>query len=91
MKNKNSFWMLVSGLTGFTFFIIANFTKIFVGSDIIAGFLQLTINTFVFIVWIKAFTQSAGFKKFIAFWGVVVPAIMAATTIIRVLIPSLFR
>ena len=89
--DKNSKWMAISGLTGFSFFLIANFTHIFVGSSLLAGFLQLCINAFVFIVWKKAFSQSSGIKKFVAFFGVVVPIVMATITIWRVLIPAIIR
>lgn len=87
--NKNSKWMIISGATGFTFFLIANFTHLFTGSSVLAGCLQLCVNTFVFIVWRKAFVQSYGFKKFVAFIGTVVLVVMASTTICRVLIPAL--
>ena len=83
--------MAVSGITGFLFFIIANFTNLFVGSSLLAAGLQLCINTFVFIVWTKGFAQSNGFKKFVAFFGVVVPVIMASITIWRVILPALIH
>ena len=89
--DRNSRWMAVSGATGFTFFVISNFTNLFVGSAVIAGFLQLTVNAFVFVVWRRAFRQSRGFKKFVAFCGVVVPVCMASITTIRVLIPWLLK
>lgn len=81
--------MVISGLTGLVFFLIANFTSIFVGSSILAGCLQLCVNAFVFLVWKRAFTQSHGLKKFIALFGVVVPIIMAGITLWRVLLPAL--
>jgi hypothetical protein len=79
--------MAISGATGFTFFLIANFTTLFHGSAVIAGVLQLAVNTFVFVVWSRAFVQSCGLKKFIAFFGVIVPICMASITLWRVLIP----
>lgn len=88
MLDNNSLWMIISGFTGFSFFLIANFTNLFTGSRVIAGCLQLCVNTFVFIVWRKAFVQSHGFKEFVAFIGTVVPVIMASTTLWRVLIPA---
>jgi hypothetical protein len=84
-------WMAISGMTGFSFFLIANFTSLFSDASIIAGILQLGLNAFVFIVWRKAFTQSVGFQKFVAFWGVVVPAVMALITTFRVLLPLLIK
>ena len=89
--DKNSKWMAISGLAGFSFFLIANFTHIFVGSSLLAGSLQICVNAFVFMVWGKAFSQSKGFKKFVAFFGVVVPVVMASITIWRVLIPAIIR
>lgn len=83
--------MTVSGILGFTFFIVANFTRFFQGSDLIAGILQLAVNAFVFATWLKGYLDSSGLKKFIAFFGVVVPFVMATITIWRVLLPSLLR
>lgn len=87
--NKNSKWMAASGITGLAFFAVANFTNFFTGSNFLAGCLQLCVNTFVFVVWGKAFTQSMGFKKFVAFFGVVVPVVLASITIYRVLAPAI--
>lgn len=89
--DKNSKSMAVSGITGFTFFLIANFTNVFTGSSVLAGCLQLCVNTFVFVIWRKAFAQSVGFKKFVAFLGVVVPCVMASITLWRVLIPAILN
>ena len=91
VRDRNSQWMLASGLTGFLFFVLANFTHLFAGADVMAGCLQLCVNSFVFAVWTKAFRQSKGLKKFVAFFGVVVPIVMAGTTLWRVLIPALLR
>ncbi len=89
--DKDSKWMALSGATGVTFFLIANFTNLFTGSSVLAGCIQICVNTFVFIVWGKAFRQRTGFKKFVAFFGVVVPVIMASITLCRVLIPAIIR
>lgn len=86
MKN-NSRWMLISGMMGVSFFITANFTSIFQGSSVLAGILQIAVNAFVFIVWAKAFGETKGFKKFLAFFGVIGPVITAGITIWRVLTP----
>jgi hypothetical protein len=83
----NSKLMAVSGIAGFVFFLIANFTTIFNGSAVLAGILQLVVNFFVFITWGKGFSQSCGFKKFVASFGVIVPIVMAGITIWRVLLP----
>lgn len=83
--------MIVSGITGFSFFLIANFTDLFAGSSVLAGCLQLCVNTFVFIVWTKAFIQSRGLKRFIALFGVIIPVVMASITIWRVLLPAIIH
>jgi hypothetical protein len=77
--------MSLSGGMGLAFFLIANFTQLFVGANQIAAVIQLAINAFVFVVWTKAFTHSTGRKKFVAFFGIVVPIIMASITVYRVL------
>jgi hypothetical protein len=87
MQNKHK--MFLSGLVGFSFFLIANFTNLFTGLNILSGCLQLVVNAFVFWVWLGAFTTSHGLTRFIAFWGVVFPFIMGTITIIRVLLPAL--
>ncbi len=87
---KNSRWMAVSGTTGFAFFLVANFTCLFAGSSLIAGILQISVNAFVFTVWTRAFHASSGLKKFVSFWGVVMPIIMAVTTLWRVFLPLLW-
>lgn len=88
--NKDTKWMVVSGIAGFSFFLFANFTNLFKGSSLIAACLQINVNAFVFIVWIKVFSQSRGIKKFISFFGVITPVIMAAISIVRVIVPILF-
>mgnify|MGYP000179714435 CR=1 FL=1 len=85
MKNS-SFWMVVSASPGFVLFLIANFTSWFHGINVTAAVLQLVANTLVVIVWRKAFVDSVGFKKFIAFFGIVVPIVLASVTIYRVLL-----
>lgn len=83
--------MAISGATGFSFFLIANFTNILVGLSVVAGVLQLVVNAFVFIVWHKAFAERTGFARFVAFWGVIVPVVMAAVTIWRIFLPLVLR
>ncbi|OHB15660.1 MAG: hypothetical protein A2431_00690 [Candidatus Zambryskibacteria bacterium RIFOXYC1_FULL_39_10] len=83
--------MTISGIMGFSFFLIANFTNFFTGSDVLAGCLQLAVNVFVFVTWSKGFRLSSGFKKFFAFWGVVTPVIMGSVTLFRVLLPAIFN
>lgn len=82
--------MAVSGFFGFSFFLIANLTTIFLELNIVAGCIQVILNIFVFTTWLRGYRVSAGFKKFVAGFGVVVPVIMASITIIKVLIPAIF-
>jgi len=89
-KDRISLWMMISGATGFTFFLIANFTALFDSLNVLAGCMQLAVNAFVFYTWTKAFVKSSGFKKFFAFFGVGMPIIMAGITIFRVFIPFFF-
>jgi len=86
--DRNSVWMAVSGATGFIFFLVANFTVLFHGSAVLAGIVQVCINAFVFSVWLKAFQESTGVKKFVALFGVVVPVVMASITMWYVLLPA---
>jgi len=87
--NKDTGWMIASGVVGFLFFLIANFTNFFAGASVLAGCLQLCVNAFVFVVWARAFMRSHGFKKFVAFFGVIVPVGMAGVTLWRILIPAI--
>ena len=89
MLNKDSRWMVVSGATAFTFFVISNFTTLFVGSTVIAACLQLTFGTFVFVVWSRTISKSRGIKKLVAIIGTAVPVVMASITVYRVLLPWL--
>ena len=86
--NTNDKLMVLSGFLGFSFFLIANFTDIFLGLNVISGLIQIALNVFVFITWFKGFQTSTGFKKFISFWGVIIPVLMAGITIINVIIPT---
>ena len=80
--------MFISGLTGFAFFLIANFGHVFHGMDVLAGCIQISINTFVFLTWKRGFMQSTGFAKAFALIGTVVPIIMASITLVRVISPA---
>lgn len=91
LNDNHSKWMTISGAAGLFFFGIANFTDLFTGSSILAGCLQIGVNAFVFVIWNRAFWQSRGLRKFVALFGVVFPFIMASITILRVLIPAIFR
>jgi hypothetical protein len=81
--------MKFQGLGLLTFFI-ANFTTIN-NLSVICGCIQVTVNFFVFICWLNAYKKSKGLIKFVAFWGVVVPPIMAMITFCRVLLPAMLK
>ena len=81
--------MALSGSMGLLFFLIANFSDIFLGLNMIAGIIQISINVFVFIVWMYGFLHSKGFRRFVAFWGVIIPFIMTTITLVHVIIPYL--
>ena len=87
-KEHTKQWMLVSGATGLSAFLIANFTDIFAGSSVLAGIVQLAANAFVFVVWSRAFVVSDGLQKVVAGIGAAVPVAMALITLVRVLLPA---
>jgi len=90
-QNNPKKWRIISGIVGFGFFIIANFSNIFLGLNVLAGSIQLIVNAFVFIAWIKAYPRCYGFEKFVTFMGVVFPPVMATITIWRVLLPAILN
>jgi uncharacterized membrane protein len=83
--------MLVSGLTGATFFILANFVHVFEGSNLLAGLIQLCINTFVFFSWKRGYETHSGKAKTFALIGTVVPCVMASITLFHVIIPEILK
>ncbi|MFA6430346.1 MAG: hypothetical protein WC229_02310 [Candidatus Paceibacterota bacterium] len=91
MKTNSKKWRVISGIAGLTFFIIANFTNIFAGLNVLAGCLQIVVNVFVFTCWAKAYPRCRGFERFVTFIGVIVPPIMAGITIWRVLLPAVLN
>ncbi len=90
MRN-NQLWMAISAATGLAFFLIANFTDFFVGLNIVSGIVQIVINIFVFVTWLRGYRNSHGRERFVAFFGVVAPPILAGITLYRVIIPFFFR
>lgn len=82
--------MAVSGFFAFSFFLIVNFTTIFLELNVVAGCIQVALNVFVSVSWFRGYRTSFGFKKFLIGCGTVMPLIMMVTTIIRVLIPAVF-
>ena len=91
MEHNPKKWRIISGITGFSFFLVANFTCIFAGLNVLAGCLQILVNVFVFAAWMKAYPRCHGFEKFVTFVGVVFPPVMASITIWRVLLPAIFN
>ncbi len=91
MKTNSKKWRVISGIAGLTFFIIANFTSIFAGLNVLAGCLQIVVNVFVFVCWAKAYPRCRGFERFVTFIGVIVPPIMAGITTWRVLLPAVLN
>ncbi|MEC5325723.1 MULTISPECIES: hypothetical protein [unclassified Aurantimonas] len=89
IKNNNRRWMMYSALAGLAFFMFANFTNFFSELNVISGIIQIGINLFVFTTWLRGFLSSQGRERFIAFFGVAAPPILAAITTYRVIGPYL--
>ena len=85
--HNNRLWMAVSAATGLAFFVIANFTDFFTGLNIVSGLIQIAINIFVFVTWLRGYRASHGRERLIAFFGVIAPPILAGITLYRVIIP----
>lgn len=80
-------WMAISGGTALAFFLVANFTDLFVGLNVVSGLIQIALNIFVLVTWLRGYRASRGRERFVAFFGVVAPPILAAITLYRVIIP----
>ena len=80
-------WMAISAVTGLAFFLIANLTDFFVGLNVVSGLLQIVINILVFVTWLRGYRSSHGRERFLAFFGVIAPPILAGITLYRVIIP----
>ena len=89
--NNNRLWMAISAVTGLVFFLVANFTSFFTGLNVVAGLIQIGINGFVFVTWLRGYRASHGRERFVAFSGVVAPPILASITLYRVIIPFVFQ
>lgn len=89
-KSKTTkFWMAVSGLSGFMFFLLTNFCTPLHELRVLTGCIQLCINGFVHLTWKNGFRQAKGIFRLIALIGCLIPLCMASITIIRVLLPAL--
>jgi hypothetical protein len=82
--------MAISAVTGLVFFLVANFTDLFVGLNVVSGLIQIAINIFVFVTWLRGYRTSQGRAQIVAFFGVIAPPILAATTLYRVVTPFFF-
>jgi len=85
--NNNRRWMALSAVTGLVFFLIANFTDLFAGLNVVSGLIQISINIFVFATWFRGFRTSHGRARSVAFFGVIAPPILIGITLYRVIIP----
>ena len=85
--SNNRRWMAISATTGLAFFFIANFTDFFVGLSVVSGLIQIVLNIFVFMTWLRGYRASHGRERFLAFFGVIAPPILAGITLYRVIIP----
>lgn len=85
--NNHKKWMAISAVTGLAFFLIANFTHLFTGLNVLSGMIQIAINTFVFITWLHGFRISQAIARYVAFFGVMAPPILAGITLYRVNVP----
>lgn len=81
--------MAISAVTGVVFFLVANFTELFVGLNVVSGLIQIVINLLVFVTWLRGFSASQGRARLVAFFGVIAPPVLAGTTLYRVVIPFL--
>lgn len=80
-------WMAISAVTGLAFFLVANFTDLFAGLNVISGVMQIGINTFVFVTWLRGYRASYGRERLVAFFGVIAPPILAGITLYRIILP----
>jgi hypothetical protein len=91
IEHNSKKWRVISGITGFSFFLVANCTNFFAGLNVLAGCLQILVNVFVFVAWVKAYPRCHGFERLVTFIGVIFPPVMASITIWRVLLPTIFN
>jgi hypothetical protein len=83
--------MIVSGLMGATFFVLANIIHRFEGLNLLAGIIQLCVNAFVFVSWRRGYRLATGKAKTVALIGTIVPCGMAIFTCIHVVIPEIIK
>ena len=83
--------MAISAVTGLAFFLVANFTTLFVGLNVASGLIQIAINVFVFATWLRGYRTSSGRARLLAFFGVIAPPLLAGTTLYRIIIPFVLQ
>ncbi len=89
VMKRHTILMAVSGFLALTSFIIANFTDLLYGMNELAGVIQIGLNVVVFLSYLNGYIKTPTgqyLKKTIAFFGVILPPIMAGITIYRVLL-----
>ncbi|MEI6144536.1 MAG: hypothetical protein WCP91_02975 [Candidatus Berkelbacteria bacterium] len=82
--------MALSGATGLTMFILANFyLNAHAEWKLATALLQITANAFVFASWLGGFRQATPRTptKLLSLIGFVVPCCMASVTFFRVVLP----
>ena len=83
--------MILSGATGLSMFLLANFyLKKHEGWRLATALLQISVNAFVFASWLNGFLQATPgtLAQLVALIGFVVPIIMASITLVRVVLPE---
>jgi len=86
--------MALSGATGLSMFLLANFyLKKHKGWRLATALLQITANAFVFASWLVGFLQATPgtLTQLVALIGFIVPIIMASITLFRVVLPEMRR
>jgi hypothetical protein len=84
--------MVLSGATGLSMFLLANFyLKRHKGWRLATALLQITTNAFVFTSWLVGFLQATPgtLAQLVALIGFIVPVIMANITLVRVVLPEI--
>lgn len=81
--------MAISAVTGLVFFVVANFSRFLVGLNIVSGLIQIGLNVFVFVTWLRGYRVARGRERVVALSGVIAPPILASITLYRIIIPFL--
>lgn len=84
--------MALSGLTGLTAFILANFIlKKHAEMRLTTGLIQIAANSFVFSSWLGGFLQATPytFWRYFALVGFLFPLATASVTFVRVILPAI--